>query len=261
MSYILDALKKSEEERKRGSIPDPLAVQESLLRAPKKKNIWPYLIIFVLALNAVVFSLWIYAPPPKKSVTPARSSSVRVDSGDRISSPSAEKDTGGRATKGLKASDTSPTGEKVTSDNSVNISTKQQLQQQVRVDANAKIKTLESRTAAAEPGRSPAKTAIPPADAENKRASAETKSDNIPLPAPNRIYGLNELPPSLRQNLPDFVVSVFLYSEDPASRLVRVNGKMMKEGQFLDAGLKLEEIIPAGVLFSYKHYRFLIGPK
>jgi hypothetical protein len=41
--------------------------------------------------------------------------------------------------------------------------------------------------------------------------------------------------------------------------MVRVNGNRMKEGQYLTTGLKLEEIIPDGVIFSYMHYRFRIG--
>ena len=92
-------------------------------------------------------------------------------------------------------------------------------------------------------------------------APNELSHHNVPPPVPNRLYNLNELPLSVRQNLPDFSVSVFLYSDDASSRLVRINGAMMKEGQYLNPGLRLEEIIPAGVIFSYQNYRFLIGPK
>jgi len=42
------------------------------------------------------------------------------------------------------------------------------------------------------------------------------------------------------------------------SRTVRVNGTTMKEGHYLTDGLKLEEIIPDGVIFSYLDYRFRI---
>ena len=89
--------------------------------------------------------------------------------------------------------------------------------------------------------------------------SASEPEKEIPPPDKTKLYSLNELPSSVRQKLPDFSLSVFLYADEPASRMVRVNGSMMKEGQYLTTGLKLEEIIPDGVIFSYLDYRFRIG--
>jgi len=102
---------------------------------------------------------------------------------------------------------------------------------------------------------------IPPREKTLTPPPAEVQSNHLALPMPNRVYHLNELPLPIRQTLPEFLVSVFLYSDDPASRLVRINGQMMKEGQYLAPGVKLEEIVPAGVIFNYQNYRFLIGPK
>ena len=80
-------------------------------------------------------------------------------------------------------------------------------------------------------------------------------------PVENKVYDLNELPLPIQQSLPSLVISVFLYSEDPTSRMVKINGQMMREGQSLTAGLKLEEITPEGVILSYKNYRFRIRLK
>jgi general secretion pathway protein B len=90
---------------------------------------------------------------------------------------------------------------------------------------------------------------------------AEAKTDSIVAPVPNRVYNLSELPSSVSQKLPAFSLSVFLYSDDPVARMVRVNGQMIKEGQYLSPGLKLEQIIPSGAIFSYQNFRFLVGPK
>jgi hypothetical protein len=43
--------------------------------------------------------------------------------------------------------------------------------------------------------------------------------------------------------------------------MARINGSMIREGEYLTAGLKLEEITPDGVIFSYQNYRFHVGPK
>ena len=92
---------------------------------------------------------------------------------------------------------------------------------------------------------------------------SETKPDDnhLPPPLPNKIYHMSELPQSLQQKLPAFAISTFLYSEDPGSRSVRINGQMMREGQYLSAGLKLEEIMQNGMIFSYQNYRFQVGLK
>jgi general secretion pathway protein B len=77
----------------------------------------------------------------------------------------------------------------------------------------------------------------------------------------NKIYKLNELPSSIRQNLPAFSISALLYSSNPASRMVSVNDQMMYEGQDLAGGVKLEEITRDGVIFRHQKIRFLVGVK
>ena len=44
MSYILDALKKSEKERQRGALPDMLTVQDIVAEKPAKRLSWVYLL-------------------------------------------------------------------------------------------------------------------------------------------------------------------------------------------------------------------------
>jgi len=51
MSYILDALKKSEQERGNSSIPSVQTIHSSSLNYADKKTVWPYILIAVLLLN------------------------------------------------------------------------------------------------------------------------------------------------------------------------------------------------------------------
>ena len=44
MSYILDALKKSEKERQRGALPDMLTVQDIVAEKPARRLPWAYLL-------------------------------------------------------------------------------------------------------------------------------------------------------------------------------------------------------------------------
>lgn len=75
---------------------------------------------------------------------------------------------------------------------------------------------------------------------------------------PARVLNLDELPLTVRQDLPDLTISGHIYSNEPTSRLVNINGQIIREGQAVRDSLKLMEITPSGAIFSYKGYRFRI---
>jgi general secretion pathway protein B len=54
-------------------------------------------------------------------------------------------------------------------------------------------------------------------------------------------------------------VSVHGYAADPAARIVRVNGVVLREGDGLDGGLKVETITPQGILFRFRGQVFHLG--
>ena len=67
---------------------------------------------------------------------------------------------------------------------------------------------------------------------------------------------LSELPESLRRELPRLVISGSVYSDNPASRFVMVNGEVMREGASLGADLVLERIGPRELVLRFKGQRF-----
>ena len=69
---------------------------------------------------------------------------------------------------------------------------------------------------------------------------------------------VNELPATVRSALPEFRISGHAYSPEPQTRVARINEKILQEGQELIPGLKLEEIVPEGVIFGYRGYRFRV---
>ena len=72
MSYILDALKKSERERRQSSIPAPPTLNDNISDRAKKRSIWPYLIVAALALSAGIFASWAGISYLKKPVMTAK---------------------------------------------------------------------------------------------------------------------------------------------------------------------------------------------
>jgi general secretion pathway protein B len=80
-------------------------------------------------------------------------------------------------------------------------------------------------------------------------------------PGENTVYGIEDLPSSIQQSLPPITISVSLYSDEPDSRMAKINGAMIREGEYLTTGLRVEKITPDGVIFSYQNYRFRARPK
>ncbi len=56
-------------------------------------------------------------------------------------------------------------------------------------------------------------------------------------------------------------VSVHAYSARPADRMVGINNRMLREGEHVVPGLKLEQITPEGMVLGYKGYSFRRGVK
>ena len=53
-------------------------------------------------------------------------------------------------------------------------------------------------------------------------------------------------------------LSALFYSEKPESRFICVNGILLREGQFLPPGLRVEEIVSGGVFFVRDSTRFFV---
>jgi len=237
MSYILDALRKSERERRRGSVPDPLTVQEPLTHEKKRRAIWPLVLMAALLINAVILGLWFGSRYSQKAFVAQQDARQEIHEPERANnmpqSMTAIKD----EQQHVSDKKDSHTG-KVAPDVLIakNGTKKEERFSQEKERTSVKIQETSPDSTISEPQ---AGKALPPPDKA-------------------KLYTLNELPSSIRQKLPDFSFSVFLYSDEPMSRTVRVNGTTMKEGHYLTDGLKLEEIIPDGVIFSYLDYRFRI---
>ena len=223
MSYILDALKKSEKQRQRGTVPDILTIQEPISRKPKKRPILLYLLLTAILLNTGL-SVWLL-----------KTTSTEVKMATKKESP-----------KAINYLETQATNTVNTDQQNQTVQAKDNLQKKIQGNKNITIDTKGLHE-------------ISPVAPQQVHVPAEQKLSSNEAPLPNKIYNLNELPSPIQQSLPTFTISVSIYSDDPASRMAKINGQVMKEGQFLTAGLKLEEIIPDGVILSYQNYRFRVG--
>lgn len=205
MSYILDALRKSDQQRRRGAVPTLPPLPPTL--APPEQQAWMrYGLFGLIAILAVGMALaWL---------RPAREVPLPLPA---IAAQAA----------------TSP------------------------------APPVQPRPLAAlAPARAvaPAPTFVRPAPVAESSRRPAVGSPVARLPAPAAVrddpVAMAELAPSIRQDLPPLTVAVHAYTEAPRERLVSIDGRMLREGDLLGADLKLEQITPDGMVFSFRGHRF-----
>ena len=71
-----------------------------------------------------------------------------------------------------------------------------------------------------------------------------------------KIIAMTELPLAIQQEIPKMSISGHAYSTVPKERIVGINDRLLQEGEYLSPGLRLEQIAADGLVFSYKQYLF-----
>lgn len=83
--------------------------------------------------------------------------------------------------------------------------------------------------------------------------------DHEPAVANEHIPSRSELPLEKQNILPAIDIAGHIYDDNPSARMVIVNGKVRREKQFFGDGLKLEEITAQGIILSYRGIVFRMG--
>lgn len=258
MSYILDALKKSDQQRQRGTTPT-LQSSPSISVSAEPRRTWLYPAL-ALALAGIAFAVGSIAPwrkaqdvsapavvAPAPAVTAPAPAVVPPATVVATPSPAPAPATAPAPAAVARVPDTIPA-------------------QQPRAAPPSTIEKAAPRVATAERSSAPTPAAqqpqaIVPAQARTEPARASQRASETQAPirnakAEDRVQTLAELPASLRAELPSMTVTVHAYSATPKDRLVGVNDKLLREGDSLAPDLVLEKITPDGMIFTYKGTRF-----
>ncbi len=68
-----------------------------------------------------------------------------------------------------------------------------------------------------------------------------------------------DLPVHIQQALPPIHIEGHIYDANPSARMVIINGHVRREGQQLEGGLRLESITETGIILSRQGTRFRMG--
>lgn len=229
MSFILEALKKSDKKRQDGTVPKLETVHSPIVSARTKRPDWIWLLLCVLLLNAALL-IWLLGPwQPQENLT-----AVRLKTPPRRIAPS------------LDVVNPQPGETLVTSPE--------------EEKTPARLAVIPVMPAV------PKKTALPAQSAEKKPplpGSAElSPSETGPGAAQDKIFLLKELPLSVKRDIPELHMSMHAFNRDIRSaNLIRINDQIMRPGASLSGKYLLEEITAEGAVFHYAGYRFLVPRK
>lgn len=215
MSYILDALKKSDSERKRGNVPNLQTVHIPI--NAKQQTPWAlYGFISVLLLVlAFVIGLVISDNEPVTIIQVAEIN----EQNENITSV-------------LK-----PNSKAVVEVNkSADTQVLKRIAQKMTEQSAVKVKVTHKRDK--EPNIAPQQT--------NKAESISAAR----LPDISSIPYLHELPDYQQQSVPEMQFAGHVYSTRPQSRTIIINNSAMSEGDTVVQGINVVEITSSGVVFS-----------
>lgn len=257
MSLILEALKKSEAERRVGQPPGLLTQLPGVMQA--RRTAWPW--FGLLLVPVLVGAAWWFgrvsaplepAEPESDSVamiepTPAPAQQREPEPAEVAAAPAAAPRPSPRAPAALRTAPPtiSPeaSGERETAAMSA-------------AEGELMLPSLPaplpspgpSQPAAALPGAAAARVAAP-APAPGKPPASSTQSE---LPE------LRDFDIALRADLPPLRASMHVYDADPARRFVLIDGRRVSEGDVLGESLFLIEIRRDGSVLEFRGRRFLL---
>jgi len=222
MSFIFDALRKSEAERQDGRPPGLADVRRAIPRSRAVR--WAPLAVAVLAANLLLLWLiWRGQAPPVVAVPAPAPASVSEAPGavTPAAPPAAVPPPPVRSAAPAAAPAPEPLRE-------------------VRPLARETL----PRTPAAPPAATPA---------TRRAVDAITPGEELGLPR------LEELVGSGRLNLPPLALELHVWSELAASRFVFINSARYREGERLAEGPLVEQITTSGVVLSQGGERFVLS--
>ena len=288
MSYILEALKKAQAERQLGSAPDIHTPAPSHVPAPAAGASRKPLLIglsagIVIAGIAGVLAWRSQAPAPQVAVlastapafAPAPTSAPAT--GTPAASPSAPAPAAGAPTASPGAAVSAPAPRELPAQaprQAANAGTAAEAASAARPastppagDAARSRPSTQPEGRAASAARNnpaPASVAASSPDAVYLPAPAARAPDPAPVaralePAEENLRTLQQLPEAIQREVPRVIVGGYIYSPNPADRLLLVDKMLRREGEELAPGLVLERLMPKYAVMNYRGTRYRVG--
>jgi general secretion pathway protein B len=265
MSYILDALKKADSERERGSVPglnSSQANHSTFIHYGRDQKPWWLLTLILAVLLVLVLALWAWrqsAPrslaaltnPRAEPASPVAASPVvpmpipaQTPEPARLPSPAAPVVALQKPELPVRAPAPPPV-----------VSAANPLPPAASTVAHVQAKVAPAAASLAQPASPLA--AVPP------EAAGKPAPMSAPMPAPIRsttggIPMLSDLPDTLRRQIPTLNISGAIFSDAPPEWTLIINDQVMGKGSQVAPDVRLEEISASSAVFNFKGQRFRV---
>jgi general secretion pathway protein B len=260
MSYILEALKKSDRERKQGEIPDLQsnhAQRPGLGKKGRKGSFWVWLsggVLLSISVLALYWGMQRNSVDLQEKISALEKSVVQLKKQPAavvVNPPAAKKET-------LSQQVVSEKNDNSAAMSSAAVSPKAVLQPlAMETDENRKLgagnvhqPVIEEKTVIKPedlPRKSQQNVIVPPPKWVASEVAAE-KAEAVPL--------VQELPESVQKMLPHLKLAGHVFAKDPTKRMIVINNRICHEGDLVENQLVLEQIVWEGVVLRYQEIRF-----
>lgn len=238
MSFILDALRKSETARRRSEAPDLFTTMPNTAAPAPARAQWPMLVIGGVGVLSLIVALWLFAQRAPSPTAPA----VEAATAPETNAPPPQESSPPPSNVGTMPApvpDTAPAEPPVAPATAPPLPAP-------RVSPPAPAPTTSPNTPEIDHSRdlpAPPEPVSPPA--------------HTPMPAGDRIVSLADLDPGTRKQLPPLKLSMHLWNETPSQRFVILDGQRLKEGDVLGE-VVVERITRDGAVLAWRDSRLKI---
>lgn len=243
MSFILDALRKSETARRRSEAPDLFATMPATAEPARARPAWPLWAVGIVGTLSLLVALWLFSQrTPAPQPTPVASENP---TGTALEAET-EADPPTFTPMPAATQTPSPVPAAPTRD----VATAEPTTPPVAVPAD--------NTTLPVPDRTPESASVPPTLPEPSNAPSQTPSTSpIAPPAVDQPLALADLDPAMRKQLPPLKLSMHLWNETASQRFVILDGQRLKEGDALGE-IVVERISRDGAVLSWRGSRLKI---
>jgi len=246
MSYILDALKKSEQERERerGSIPSIASMHAVDVSEEHKSTTtaWLYVVAVLILLGGGVFAyFYLYSfqgSPVSVAQAPVLTENTAVDGDVLANLPAIPK-----SVPQINKVQPTPAPLPKTDNKTVSATQTNQFDQQKPAP-----KVVFSKQHLQADGSVPV---VSERAADNVASEPRVKKDVVLL--------ISQLPDAVRKQIPAISFAGHVYSSTRKRSSVMINDRKMREGESVNAELTLVAITPTGAEFKFQGYTFILN--
>ena len=259
MSYILEALKKSERQRHRGVTPTLQVVQGGAVARKQPLSIYYGMLAAVLLGVGIMIGWlrpWQPEQPAPEAVPIVAKPAIRIEQQTAPTALNKPAKMPGETASGLPAQDSSaqsmqpvPGAEAVKPDTPAPVTENTALEN-TAMENNVPENTVAEKSI---PGKGMPEKSMQANDIPGKHTGPVDGAKE------QKVVAISELPLHIQQEIPAMTIQLHAYSGNPGERLVNINSRSLREGGYLTPELRLEQITPGGVIFDFKGYRFQLG--